>query len=246
MSKNEEEQTILQQLQNFINTISLGRPYEANDEEVLVRLDALAEYMGKGADKRLLKKLRKILNKGNIEDKRKFVISSIPSDDPNAKTIKSAFKQATDEQVHMAFYFYAMAEVGKPGFKERQKQRESRTHQESYQGPILIRKGTNHPILKQWEKENTVKEQAFQSSISEFAKDLEKYPENIPLWANLASYLAGPVGKDYLAKAAQSVVNKDTECHVRTKRELAKLLIEHGAPTAAEKVLDGASLDPFV
>ncbi|MFW9767566.1 MAG: hypothetical protein ACFFEM_01995 [Candidatus Thorarchaeota archaeon] len=236
---------ILQPLQEFINIITLGKPwiYEANDEEVLKRLDALAEYLGKGADKKLLKKLRKILESGKIEDKRKFVISSIPSDTQKAETIKNAFKQATDLQVHMAFYFYAVTKLEKPKLKERRERLRHKT--ESYQEPILIRKGTDHPVLKQWEKENAIKAQAFHSSISEFAEALEKYPDNIHLWANLASYLAGPVGKDYLAKAAQSVVNKDIECHVRTKRELAKLLIDSGAPRAAEVVLDGAALDPF-
>jgi hypothetical protein len=64
------------------------------------------------------------------------------------------------------------------------------------------------------------------------------------MWGNLERYLR-EARKEYLAKAAESVYNNEVDCHVRTKRELAKLLIEHGAPAAAEKVLEGVALDPF-
>ncbi|GAH47129.1 unnamed protein product, partial [marine sediment metagenome] len=182
MSQNDEEQKILQQLQEFIKTITLRQPwnYEANNEGVLNSIEALAEYMGKGVNKGLLKKLRKILKSDKIEDKRKFIISSIPSEAPNAETIKRAFKQATDMQVHTAFYFYAMTELGKPSLKERKKQRERQQLQELKElGRRIKEAKTRDEIFKEWEETNAVRAKAFSSHMGEYAESLEAKPDNI-------------------------------------------------------------------
>jgi hypothetical protein len=252
MKREDVIEKILDQLKELLDRASRGPSWEYNrDTDVLLeRLHLFEEKDGNHADKKLYKRIRKILKSEKTNDMRKFVGANLPTNFPNVDAAKKNIEQASDDTIRTWFWYFAIADItiAREKSEKIEQARIDAAVDEFWETKIKPQMFPTPKFLTQKELEeiNAKKAQEFVSSIEEHAKILETNSDDEQLWKNLAIYLKRrDVRKDYLAKAVESVYNKEVDCHVRTKRELAKLLIEHGAPTAAEKVLDGVSLDPF-
>jgi hypothetical protein len=243
MSLDDEERWFFQQLQQMINLPTHWLlNFSPTDDGFLKRLDMLEDAEGKLAFKEGYSYLRDIIKSGDIREKRKFIIDRFPPNTPDLVVWKRYFDNVSDKLIHVAFRMFALASLAKTRFERIQSAAAAADATARFHAQKKVK--SKDEMLRELEEYNVARAQAFSSGISEIAKALEAEPDSNDLWGKLAVYLDN-ARKDYLAKAAQSVVFRNQEVHIRTKRELAKLLIEHGAPTAAEIVLDGATLDPF-
>lgn len=227
MSLDYEESAFFHQLQQLM---PLPTPWSLSfsptDEGFIERLDMLEDAEGKLANKEIYRILRETLKPGKIKEKREFVVAGIPLNRP---AIKKMLEDLSDKLIHVAFRYFALAMLA----KERAVRLERAT--------ASVRSQRFHET----EEDKERRAQMFSTNMTEFAKHLKENPDVIEIWKILAKSLKSSIGKEYLAKAAESVYNRDVDCNIRIRRELATILIEYGALAAAEKVLDGAALDPF-
>ena len=243
MSLDYEESEFFQQLQQWINLPTHWLlNFSPTDDGFLKRLDMLEDAEGKLAFKEGYRYLRDIIRSREIRKKRQFIMDTFPPNTPDLLVWKRFFDGLSDKLIHVAFRMFALASLAKTRVERIQSAAAAADATARFHAQKKVK--SKDEILREVEEANAARAQAFSSGISEIAKALEAEPDNKSLWGKLAVYLDN-ARKDYLAKAAQSVVFENQDVHVRAKRELAKLLIEHGAPTAAEVVLDGATLDPF-
>lgn len=235
MTLDDDQKDFLQLLRKIISLpLHWFMNYSPDDNEFLVRLNQLEEVEGKIADKGLYQRVRNIVKSGGIKDKREFVISTISDEFPNADELRRMFKDLPEKLVLVAFGYFSLVKLARTRDRRISVEWERRQIVDQY-----------IPRSQEWIKAKARQPGEFSKSIINIGKMLEREPDNMKEWAILRYYLDEVAGIGYLAKAAQAVYDENVDCHIRTKRELAQILIDHGAPTAAEKLLNGATLDPF-